>query len=81
METRLASMDAAAARRIPVGGDDKDSSETINGKRERARVEGEMESDTSTQSLGKRCRVGDLHVASVSDKDVVGGMPNSGTLL
>ena len=35
---RLPSMDAAEAERIPVGGGDVDTSETINGAREQAPV-------------------------------------------
>ena len=37
---RLASMDAAEAKRKPVGGDDMDASETVSGDRERAPTDG-----------------------------------------
>ena len=56
---------------MPLGGDDMDASETIAVKRERAPAEGVMDSDTPTQSFGRECRDGDLHVACVSDMDVV----------
>ena len=45
-------MDAAEAKRAPVGGDDMDTSETVNGKRERAPGEGAADSDIPTQSFG-----------------------------
>ena len=50
-----------------------DSSETLAGKRERAPVEGVMDSDTPTQSTDKESRLGDLRLASVMDKEVVKG--------
>ena len=48
-----------------------DTSETLAGKRERAPVEGVMDSDIPTQSVDKKCRAGDLHFASVADKEMV----------
>ena len=71
MKTQLAPMDAAEATRIWVGGDDVDTSETINVARGRAPVEGVMDSDVPTQSLGEKCRVGDLHFACFVGKEVV----------
>ena len=64
-------MDAADANRKPVGGDDMDTLETACGKRERAPVDRAMDPQTRTQSLGKKCRVGDLHLAFVAEKKVV----------
>ena len=49
LKTRLASMGAADAKRLPVADDDTDTSETINSTRERAHVEGQMDSDIPTQ--------------------------------
>ena len=63
-------MDFAEAKRIPVGGDAMDFSGGINGGPERATAERVMDSDIPTQSLGRKCRAGDLHVASVGDKEV-----------
>ena len=54
-----------------LGGDAMDASETLTGKRERAPVEGVMDSHVPSQSVDKRCRLGDLHWASVMGKDVV----------
>ena len=68
---RLASKGAAGPERIPVGGDEMDTSETIDGKRERAPVEGAMGWDIPSQSLGRTCRVGDLHLVFVADKEAV----------
>ena len=70
-KTRKASMGAAEARRKPAEGDDADTSETITGKRERALVEGVMDSDIPSHPSGKKCRLGDLHMASVAEKEVV----------
>ena len=47
------------------------TSETVTGTRERAPVEGVMGSDILAQSADKRCRSGDLHLASVAGKEVV----------
>ena len=63
-------MGAAEAKRIPVGGDDADVPETAAGTRDRAPVEGVMDSTIPTQSLVRKCRVGDLHLARVADKGV-----------
>ena len=43
--------------------------ETINGKRERATVERVMDSNIRTQSLKKKCHFGNLHLASVAQKE------------
>ena len=67
----MASTDAAQANRIPVGGDDIDTSETVSGGRKRASVEGVMDPDTPTQLFGEKCRAGDLHLAFVADQDGV----------
>ena len=48
-----------------------DTPETANGQRERAPVEGVVDSDIPTQSLGKKRRVGDLHLALVAAWEVV----------
>ena len=48
-----------------------DTSDTINGQRERALADGVVDSDISTQSAGEKCRVGVLHSAFVADKGVV----------
>ena len=48
-----------------------DTSEIASGKRERAPVEGMMGSDVPTQVADKKCRAGDLHLASVAGKEVV----------
>ena len=69
--TRSAATGAVEARRIPVGGDDMDTSETICGKRERAPAERVMDMDIPTHSLGRKCRLGDLHLALGADKDGV----------
>ena len=69
-EVRRFPTDAADAGRIPVGGDDMDPSETINGKLECAPAEVVMESDIRTQSLGQKCRVGDLHMAIAAEREV-----------
>ena len=50
-----------------------DTSETVSGKRERAPAAGVMDSETPTQSMGPQCRAGDLHLASVEDKEVAEG--------
>ena len=48
-------------------GDGMDAPETINGKDERAPVEGALESDIPTQSLGKKCCPGHLHMAFLAE--------------
>ena len=73
LETRPASMGATEVRRIPVEGDDADTSETASGTRDRAPADGVIYSNAPTQSLAKKCRVGDLHLALVADKEVVRG--------
>ena len=42
-------MDAAEANRIQAGGDDMDTSETVNGKRGQPPVEGAMDSEILSQ--------------------------------
>ena len=64
VKTRLATMDAAEAKRKPVGCDDMDASETVGAKRDR-----EMDSETTAQSLRKECRVGNLHLAFTANKE------------
>ena len=69
-------MDAAEAKRISVVGGDMDASETTAGKRERAPVEGAMDSDIPTQSIDKKSRLGcdgaqSPRPAPVMDKEVV----------
>ena len=64
-------MDAAGAEHAPVGGGGMETSETISGERERAPVGGVMDSDISNRLSGKKCRVGDFHLASVAVKAVV----------
>ena len=49
-----------------------DTSETINGKRERAPVEGEMDSDIPTQSPRNKFRVGEIHLAFDAKEKAVG---------
>ena len=61
LKTRLAPMDAAEAKRIPVGGIDTNAAETINGKRKRAPAQG-----APTQAFGKTSRVGGLHLVFVA---------------
>ena len=56
---------------MPVGGDDMDTSETINGKRMWAPADGVTDSGIPTQSAGKECHVGDLHLAFVAGKEAV----------
>ena len=73
MKARLASIDDAEAKRISVGGGDMDISETMAGKRERAPVEGATDSDIPTESSGRACRAGDLHLGFVAGREVVGG--------
>ena len=68
---RFASMGAAEAKRMPVGGDDTDASGIASGKRGRAPAEGMIDLYTPTQSLGRKCRVGDLHLACAADTKVV----------
>ena len=68
-EVRWTPINAAEAGRIPVGGDDMDPSETIYGKLEGAPAEVVMESDIRTQSLGQKCRVGDLHMAIAAERE------------
>ena len=46
-----------------------DPSETINGKPECSPAEVVMESDIRTQSLGQKCRVGDLHMAIAAERE------------
>ena len=53
-----------------LGGDFMDASETLTGKRERAPAGGVADSDVPGQSVSKKCRLGDLHLAVVMDKDV-----------
>ena len=48
-----------------------DTSETLTGKRGWTPAEGVMDSDVPTQSVDKRIMLGDLHLAFVTDKDVV----------
>ena len=67
-ETRLALIDAAEAKRIPLGGDGLDTPGTIAGRRERASAGEVMEADTPAESLGEKCRAGDPHLASVAEK-------------
>ena len=47
-----------------------DTWETLTGKRERAPAEGALDSDIPNQSVEKICRLGDCHLAFVTDKDV-----------
>ena len=71
LKALLASTDAAEAKRTSEGDDDTDTSETINGERKRATSGGVMDSGIPTQSWGKKCLVGDLHLAFVPDMEVV----------
>ena len=48
--------------------DATDTSGTLAGKRERAPVEGAMDSDIPTQSIGKKSRLEDLHLAFAMKK-------------
>ena len=48
-----------------------ETSETSAGRRGRAPVEGVMDSDIPTQSIEKKSRLGDLHLAFAKDKEVV----------
>ena len=48
-----------------------DTSKTVSRKRERAPAEGAMDSVVSSRTPGKRCRVGDLHVAFAVEEEVV----------
>ena len=50
-----------------------DTSDTVAGKRKRAPAEGAMDSDAPTQSIDKKSRMGDLHLAFASDAEVVKG--------
>ena len=43
------------------------TSETLTGKRERAPVEGVMDSDAPAHSIDKKSRLGDRHPAFVMD--------------
>ena len=54
-----------------LGDDAMDTSKTLAGGRDRAPVEGAMDSDIPTQSLSKEGRLGDLHRTFVTDKDGV----------
>ena len=47
-----------------------DTSETLTGKRERALVEGAMDSDVPSNLAEKKCRLGNLHLACVMEKNV-----------
>ena len=49
-----------------------DTSETLAGRRGRAPVEGVMDSDIPTQSIGKKSQLGDPHLAFVLEKEVTG---------
>ena len=51
--------------------DAMDTSETLAGKGERAPVAGVMDSNIPALSIGKKSRLGDLHVASVMDEEEV----------
>ena len=52
MKTRLASMNAAEANRIPKGGVEQGTSDYVDGKCERAPVQRVMDSDIPAQRLG-----------------------------
>ena len=73
LKTRLFLLGAAGRGRKVPPGDAMDNSETVIGKRERAAAGGALDSDIPNQTQGKRCRVGDLHLAFVADKAVVEG--------
>ena len=47
------------------------TSETVSGSRERAPVDGAMDSDIPTRSMAKKSLFGYLHLAFVADKEVV----------
>ena len=71
VKTRLASMDAAEAKRIPGGGGDMDTSGSVNGRRELAPVGGVIDSDFHTQLLGWKCCVRDFQLAWPARAEVV----------
>ena len=48
-----------------------DTSETLPAKRERAPAEGAMASDVPSQSVDKKCRLGDHRLAFLMDKELV----------
>ena len=54
-----------------AGSDVMDTPETLPGKCERSPVEEATDSDIPAQSAGKKCRVGDVHLACVAARDVV----------
>ena len=56
-----------------LGENAMDTSATLAGKRERAPKEGVMDSDIPSQSIDKKSRLADPHLASVMDKGVVKG--------
>ena len=53
-----------------MGDDAIDTSETLTGKREREPVERAMGSDVPMQSVEREGRLGDLHLAFVTEKEV-----------
>ena len=53
LKTRLASTGAAEAKRIPTGGVEHDTPNSVDGRRERAPVRGVKGSDISAQSSGE----------------------------
>ena len=56
-----------------------DTSETLTGKRERAPVEGVMNSDIPTQSIETTGRLGDLHLVFATEKNWRKNMLKSGS--
>ena len=46
-----------------------DATEDTNGKRKRAPAKKAMDSELPTHTVGEKCRVGDLHLAFVAEKE------------
>ena len=70
-KTRSAAMDAEESKRTLNEDDAAETSVTVTGKRGRVPVDVAGNLDRSPRSHGKRCRVDDLHFASVVDKEEV----------
>ena len=64
-------MGAAGEKHAETEGDMMDTSETVAGRRGRAPAQGALDSEIPIQTLQRRCRVGDSHLAFNAEEEVV----------
>ena len=73
LQTRLALVDAADRKREIAEKGAADTSETLSGKRGRASVVASEDSEMSIGNQDESCRLRDLHLVYVVDKEVAEG--------